>query len=77
MSVADIMDSVEVVNPYFDLVQPDLLSLFVTNEYVFANFTFYTFSASNIFFQMCRGSYAPSYVSRLLTETYHSEDFIL
>ncbi|ORZ41749.1 hypothetical protein BCR44DRAFT_31099 [Catenaria anguillulae PL171] len=45
----------EVWAPMCDLVEPELVSLFITNE----------------------GAFAPSYMYRLLTESYHPEDTVL
>jgi translation initiation factor eIF-2B subunit beta len=30
----DLVDKVDVINPYYDYVQPDLVNVYVTNEYV-------------------------------------------
>jgi translation initiation factor eIF-2B subunit beta len=51
----EISDQAEILNPLFDFVAPEFVSLFITNE----------------------GVYAPSYMYRLLTESYHMDDIDL
>ncbi|KAI9357010.1 hypothetical protein DFJ73DRAFT_821828 [Zopfochytrium polystomum] len=48
----DVIDKVDVLNPSFDIVSPNLISLFITNI----------------------GAHPPSFVSRVLSETYHLGD---
>ncbi|KAJ3055961.1 Translation initiation factor eIF-2B subunit beta [Rhizophlyctis rosea] len=48
----DLLDKIDVVNPYFDFISPDKVSLFVTNV----------------------GSHPPSFIQRLIQETYITED---
>lgn len=48
----DSLQDADFVNPMFDYVSPDLLSLYVTDD----------------------GAYAPSYMYRLLAESYHPDD---
>jgi translation initiation factor eIF-2B subunit beta len=46
------MDKVDVVNPFFDYIPPEHISLFITNV----------------------GGHPPSYIYRLLNETYDQRD---
>ncbi|KAI9203971.1 uncharacterized protein BJ171DRAFT_507215 [Polychytrium aggregatum] len=48
----DMIDKIDVINPFFDYVSPELVNLFITNV----------------------GSHPPSYIYRLLTESYSSDD---
>ncbi|OZJ02772.1 hypothetical protein BZG36_03483 [Bifiguratus adelaidae] len=49
----DLIDKVSVINPYYDYVRPELISLFVHNL----------------------GSAPPSYIYRLINDSYDAEDF--
>lgn len=46
------MENVDVINPWYDYVPSDGVSIFITNQ----------------------GAHPPSYIYRLLTESYHPED---
>jgi translation initiation factor eIF-2B subunit beta len=48
----EIMENVDVINPWYDYVPSDAVSIFITNQ----------------------GAHPPSYIYRLLTESYHPED---
>lgn len=60
---ADTADKVNVANPRFDYIPPDLVNLYVTNFSVVPS--------------LRSGSHQPSYIYRLLNEYYCQEDYTL
>lgn len=56
--------NMDVLNPAFDYIPPDLVSLYITNVYVFNSLTT----------NLSRGCYIPSYIYRLLAEYYDPDD---
>jgi translation initiation factor eIF-2B subunit beta len=59
---------VEAVNPYYDYIRPELINLFVTNEYVFSLGLVTGADDTN------RGDHSPSYIYRIIIEAYDEED---
>ena len=60
---ADTADKVNVANPRFDYIPPELVNLYVTNFSVVPS--------------LRSGSHQPSYIYRLLNEYYCPEDYAL
>jgi hypothetical protein len=69
MRIASWMKNVHVLNPAYDYVPPELISLFITNVYV--EILKLTIMNSGT------GTHSPSYIYRLLAEYYNPEDYVL
>ena len=64
----DLVDKVDVVNPYYDYVQPELIMAYITNEWVVH------FSNDQLPMSADSGDHPPSSIYRLLKESYDDED---
>ena len=63
LAIQDNADKVDVANPRFDYIPPELVNLYVTNFSVVPS--------------LRSGSHQPSYIYRLLTEYYVPDDYEL
>ncbi|KAG6909633.1 hypothetical protein DXG01_016415 [Tephrocybe rancida] len=66
----DLVDKVEVINPYYDYLRPELVDVFITNEYV----ALHLFAIGQLLTLLYSGDHPPSSIYRLLKETYDDED---
>ena len=64
----DLVDKVDVVNPYYDYVQPELIMAYITNEWVDP------IPPSQFLIYVESGDHPPSSIYRLLKESYDDED---
>ena len=63
----ELVDKVDVINPYYDYVQPELIDAYITNEYEFLLFPFFEpyLYIDCIFFNSCE--HPPSSIYRLVS----------
>jgi len=71
----DLVDKVDVVNPYYDYVQPELIMAYITNELSFCFCVFFVhFASFTDETASYSGDHPPSSIYRLLKESYDDED---